>query len=298
MSLKPKWQNFGKRNWEDIRGSWIAHVPEFETIGAPPDPGLEQLATLLDIQLPHNHDRFPDVEGLRRNALWEAVFLFHKCSHTNLAAQALGESGLHSWCLFNAYHSAYLGAKGIMALLGVALPNLASQQVAIDLYPEPLTKKARRRVVSVRFDEFLLVRLPLLDQRYLWEAFQRTLRMSDAKCWDLALRAELLNISFENFSRPRNGFLFKAGFWPLDDLITDGKTEDLKRLFGAVLDAEDKGFLLRLCFCVYRLFEQLMTDFAWYSAVIKAQLEASRCVVDPELPVLRCYRDFVSQVSN
>jgi hypothetical protein len=203
---------------------------------------------------------------------------------------------MHSWCLFNAYHSAYLGARGIMSLLGIALPNLAGNQVAIDLYPEPPKKKAHRSLGSPQFEEFLMVRLPKLDQRNLWEAFQRVLRMSDAQCWDIRLRRDLLNLDYEKVTPPRNHFLYKAHFWPLDDLTSDATPADLAGLFGTSLEADDRGFLLRLSFSVYRLFEQLMTDLAESSAVVKQQLDASRFLLSSELPELVCYREFLSQV--
>ena len=131
------WKKFPSRRWEDVRNSWVDHIPTFPAIAARPDPGLEQLLPLLSIPITNSPARQSDVPGLRANALWEAVFLFHKCSHTNLAAQRLAFQGMQSWCLFNAYHSAYLGAKGIMALLGVALPKLKGQQVALDLFQGP-----------------------------------------------------------------------------------------------------------------------------------------------------------------
>ena len=214
MSLRPKWQNFGKRDWEQIRGSWLSHTPTFPYVGAPPDPGLENLAPLLALTLPPSHDKFPDVEGLRANALGEAVFLFHKCSHTSLATQRIGQQGMHSWGLFNAYHSAYLGARGIMTLLGVALPKVNGNQIAIDLFPET-TKKKRVQLAQPEFQEFIIVRLGLLEQRYLWEAFQRVLNMTQSKCWDASLRQNLLDLSFEKITPPRNHFLYKAQFWPI-----------------------------------------------------------------------------------
>jgi hypothetical protein len=295
MSWRPKWQNFGTRNWEEIRDSWLGHIPKFPSTGARPDPGLERLEPLLAIDLPENHGRFADVPGLRRLTLWEAVFLFHKCAHVNLAAQRLGKQGMHSWCLFNAYHAAYLGARGTMAMLGIALPNVGGIQIAIDLYPQP-TKKVRS-IGTPRFDEFLIVRLfKLIEQRYLWEAFKRVLRMSDAQCWEASVRDELLNVSYEDFSRPRNHFLYRVPFWPFDDLITDAGPIELSDLFEPTLDVDDLGFLLRLSFSVYRLFEQLMADLGTQSAVIREQVAGSRFLSDSELPELNCYRNFLSRV--
>jgi hypothetical protein len=296
--LRHKWQKFVKRNWVEIRASWVGNMPTFPALGSPPDPGLDHLPTLLAVPLPDKDksDRFQDVDGLRRNALWEAVFLFHKCSHTHLAAQRIGQQGMHSWSLFNAYHSAYLGARGLMALLGVPILLLGSGgQIAIDLFPEPIKKKGA--LPSPLFQEFLIVRLPTLDQRYLWEAFQRVLRMTTATCWDAKLRDDLLDLDFKDFSRPRNKYLYNAAFWPpRGDLLSDLLLADFNTSFGATLVIADEGFLLRLCFSVYRLFEQLMTDLASQSAIIKAEVDASRIVVNADLPAIECYTNFLSQV--
>jgi hypothetical protein len=297
MSLRPKLQNFAKRSWDEIRDSWLAHVPTFPTIGARPDPGLEHLQPLLEIPLPKDHGRFPDVVGLRSQTLWEAVFLFHKCAHTQLAAQRLGREGMHSWCLFNGYQSAYLGARGMMALLGVPLPQLKDRQVALDLYPAQEGKKNVRSRVSAPFQEFLIVPLPPLDQRDLWEAFQRVINMSSAACWDTGLRQELLDVAHERITPPRNRFLYRAAHWPLGDLISDVQPPDLAGFIGTELDPEDPGFLLRLPFVVYRLFEQLMSELAGHSAVIKTQLAGSRCLADREVPELGCYREFISRTA-
>lgn len=298
--LRHKWQKFVKRNWLEIRASWLANMPKFPAVGSPPDPGLEHLAPLLDVDLPEHNDRFPDVDGLRSNALWEAVFLFHKCAHTHLAAQRVGQQGMHSWSLFNAYHSAYLSARGLMALLGICIMLHGSGgQIAIDLFPEPIKKK--KIAPSPLFQDFLIVRLPLLDQRYLWEAFQRVLRMTTATCWDTKLRDALLDLDYKDFSRPRNKYLYNAAFWPLhedikSDLLSDLLLADFNKLFGATLVIADEGFLLRLCFSMYRLFEQLMTDLASQSAIIKAEVDASRIVANAGLPAIECYTNFLSQV--
>lgn len=299
MSWRSKWQNFRKRSWNDIRASWLVNMPTFPDLGSPPDPGLENLTPLQSVTLPQHNGRFADVHGLRVNILWEAVFLFHKCAHTSLASQRVGQQGMHSWSLFNAYHSAYLGAKGLMALLGVSLPKIAGNQVAIDLFPEPTTRKRGPIAVVPEFQEFLIVRLAaLVDQRYLWEAFLRVLNMTDTKCWDMASRQKLLELDFEKITPPRNRFLYRADYWPLPDLITDGVVSEFDKLFGTELDVDEEGFLLRLCFTVYYLFDQLMRDLANYSSVIKQQVEGSRMFASAGSSVVNCYSSFVSQIEK
>src|SRR5205807_1931759 len=119
----PKFKNLiDARNWEQVRDAWLEHVPSFPAPGTPPDPGLEHLATLHVVELPETRARIADVVGLRRQVLWEAIFQFHKCAHTHLASQRLGSRGMHSWAMFNAYHSAYLGARAVLSILGIAFP--------------------------------------------------------------------------------------------------------------------------------------------------------------------------------
>src|SRR4051812_20536536 len=87
------------RDWEVIRDAWLADVPTFPFAGAPPDPGLENLPTLEAVDLPEARVVIADVAGLRRQILWEAIFLFHKCAHSHLASQRLAHGGMHSWAM-------------------------------------------------------------------------------------------------------------------------------------------------------------------------------------------------------
>jgi hypothetical protein len=131
----------------------------------------------------------------------------------------------------------------------------------------------------------------MLDQRRVWEAFQRVLKLSEVRCWDDSLRQEIVGLNYEAITPPRNAFLYKVHHWPLEDLAVDAPADRLKALVTKELDVGDPGFLLNLSFSVYRLFEQLMNDLAGYSGGIKQQFEASRCL-DPELPELDSYREF------
>jgi hypothetical protein len=297
MTWRPKWQNFERRAWEEIKNSWLGNIPVFPAIGAKPDHGLDHFQPLLEISIPSDKSRLPDIPGIRSLALWEAVYLFHKCSHTNLAAQRLADRGMHSWCLFNAYHSAYLGARGTMALLGIALPNLAGRQVAIDLFV-PSNNRQRRQLASPQFQEFLILSLPLIDQRHLWEGYKRMINISTVSCWDNSIKDELYGVDYEDFSRPRNGFLYRADTWPLDDLMSDADGSGMADLLGVELDAQNNGFLLRLSFMVYRLFEQLMIDLGSVSSIIRDQIEHSRCFNLTEIQELSTYRTFISQTSE
>jgi hypothetical protein len=300
--LRPKLQNIKARHWHDLRDAWIENVPAFPAPGAKPDPGVERLAPLNELSLPDNNGKVPDVPGLRANMLWEAVFLFHKCAHSHLAAQRLGHMGMHSWSMFNAYHSAFIGARGVMALLGIGLPFLPNGgQLLIDVFPQPETKKdiQRLRLRQWRFQQVLIVRLNnQLEQKGLWEAFQRVVKMSDVPCWDDKICTELLDVACASITRPRNAFLYKAAFWPGKDLLVDGSDDEFTRFVGTVLDEEDEGFLLRLSFDVYRLFEQLITNLADESGPIRVQLNESRIISDPTVADLVSYNAFLNQIDS
>jgi transposase-like protein len=58
------------------------------------------------------------------------------------------------------------------------------------------------------------------------------------------------------------------------------------------------GFLLRLAFGVYRLFEQLVTSLAEQSGPIRAQLDESRIFKNPAVAELVSYNAFLSQFNE
>ena len=57
----------------------------------------------------------------------------------------------------------------------------------------------------------------------------------------------------------------------------------MNELVGTELDVDKRGFLLRLCFTVHLLFEQLISNLGEYSTVIKEQVEGSLMSVEVEL---------------
>ena len=139
----------------------------------------------------------------------------------------------------------------------------------------------------------MILRLQKIDQRRLWQGFQRLLKMCPAPCWDAILRMEIINQNYEMISPSRNHFLYKSHYWPFEDLALDVMSNDLQTLLTSELDAQNDGFLLRLSFLVYRLFEQLVMDLAEHTPVIKAQVDASRLVVNRETPELALYKDWL-----
>jgi hypothetical protein len=77
--------------------------------------------------------------------------------------------------------------------------------------------------------------------------------------------------------------------------MSDATLEEMDSLIGTHLDAAEEGFLLRLSFSVYRLFEQLMSDLSEHSPIIKTQFDGSRSWVDSAQPEFGRYRTFLTQ---
>jgi hypothetical protein len=119
--------------------------------------------------------------------------------------------------------------------------------------------------------------------------------MSKVPCWDLSVRDALLDLDHERIAPTRNHFLYRTRHWPIEDLDQDGIPESLLGLIGNDLDTDSTGFLMRLNFSVYRLFEQLVNDLAVYSAPIKSRIGQSRFLAASERELV-CYREFVSGI--
>jgi hypothetical protein len=207
------------------------------------------------------------VEGLRSNALWEAIYLLHKAAHVMRASQSHAAQGFRSWCLFDAYHGAYLAAKSVMGLLGVVIPQLDGQQTVIDLFPVVQEKPRKKDLLLGRESQFRILKTGQLDQRNLWELFQRVLRMSTVQCASEGLVQSCVDLDWEDISRARNPYLYRATFWNLDDLHVEAAvaafaTPKYDNQGDLSLSIENEAFLLELCFTVFVIGRSMLKDLA------------------------------------
>ena len=288
----------GKRSWAQIKSAWIDSGGPLFGGDATARTGLEDLAELQHIATAKTRDIFgdSDVPALRGILFSEGVFLFHKCAHSHLAAQRLGVRGMHSWSMFSAYHSAYLGAKGLMALLGIGMPVLNAGQFLVDLFPAPKGKSDVRmwRRGEWVFSTFNLVGFGAqLNHEEVWSAFSRSLRVTSSLPGSaVGVYAELESLA--RVSKPRNELLYTPNGWPAEDLLNDALVEEFVDLFARGLgSSEERGFLLRLSYAVYHVFEALMADLGEVSGRVRRELEMSRVRVDPRCDDLVGYNCFI-----
>ncbi|MGC4084047.1 MAG: hypothetical protein QM736_18545, partial [Vicinamibacterales bacterium] len=192
--------------------------------------------------------------------------------------------------MFNAYHSAYLGARGILALFGIALPFRAQGgQLLIDVYPTPESPREIKQLQlgNYAYSEFIVVRSPMLDQRQIWEAFFRLLRVTSQSVCTPLLLEELDELADSTVTGPRNSYLYKSAYWPEnDDLLQDIDPALLRKLLLVPLDPQQTGYLMRLSCTVYRLFEELVSDLAAISGVVREEILKSRILAAPDSPEL------------
>lgn len=292
MSDKARWQQISRRRWEEISPVWVDVATSIPSLNAQPNPGLDKLPGLLALGT-ESLKLHEDVPGLRTQAFWDAAFLYAKCDHAKVAAERLADMGMASWAMFNAYHSAYLGARCLLWLLGVPLPDLAGRQVFLDLFPEEDQKaKKRRGNRQLVYQEFLIKNIGKLDQRAVWDCLQRVLRISAVDFWDADLVARIQRIDEASLTPPRNHFLYKAGYWVFDDLVQDMPADYEWMEVGDPVSTSDKSFLLWLCFAIHKLLTALFEDLVNSSALIGAYMAATRTKTSAHSAVQNAYRSF------
>jgi hypothetical protein len=295
VSEKARWQQISRRRWGDISPVWIDVAATIPDLVAKPDPGLEKLQGLLALGN-EPLKLYEDVPGLRMQVFWDAAYLYAKCDHAKIAAERLANIGMASWAMFNAYHSAYLGARCMLWLLGVPLPDLAGRQVFLDLFPgEDPTAKKRRGGRPLVYQEFLLKNIGKLDQRALWGCLQRVMRISTVECWDSDLVDKICRIDETSLTPPRNHFLYKAGYWIFDDLIKDMPNGYEWMIVSEPVSTSDRSFLLWLCFAIHRLLTNLFRDLTRSSSLIATCIDATRTQMAANSDVEASYRNFCEE---
>lgn len=296
MADKARWQQISRRRWEDISPVWIDVASTIPKLVAKPEPGLEKLPGLLALgnEPLGLHE---DVSGLRMQTFWDAAYLYTKCDHAKVAAERLAGAGMASWAMFNAYHSAYLGARCMLWLLGVPLPNLAGRQVLLDLFPEEDSKVRKRRGNRpLVYETFLLKNIDKLDQRAVWDCLQRVMRISSVGCWDSGLIDKIKRIDSASLTPPRNHFLYKAGYWIFDDLVHDMPAGYQWMVLSDPISTIDKSFLLWLCFAVHRVLTELLQDLMQSSLLIEKCIAATRTQLSANSDIEEPYRAFCASL--
>jgi len=220
----------------------------------------------------------PDIDGVRSNTLAEAIYLYHKAAHAQLAVARLSTSGMTAWAMFNAYHSAFLNAKAVMALLGVVFPKVQGKDWLLDVFPVPDKRRNNRQFkMKSDYSEIVAVGIPKLDQRYVWQALVRCCSNTMGAWSNLQALSSIKEINWEKVTPPRNKFLYNPPFWPaIDDLSRDVVDLEWDTLIQAGLDPDATGFLLSLSLDMFEVAKWIFEDFAKDSNLFAMQISGLR----------------------
>jgi len=277
MTIERMLSVVGMRHWDEVKRSWMGHMAGLATSVAPPDPGLERLSPLQESVLIDRRPT-PDIDGVRSNTLAEAIYLYHKAAHAQLAVARLSTAGMTAWAMFNAYHSAFLNAKAVMALLGVVFPKVQGKDWIIDVFPVPDKRRNNRKFkMKADYSNFVAVSIPKLDQRYVWQALKRCCANTMGAWPNTPAVALIKDIDWERVTPPRNKFLYNPPYWPaIDDLSHDVVDLEWDDLIQAGLDPESTGFLLSLSLDMFEIARWLFEDFGSDSNLFAAQIRGVR----------------------
>jgi hypothetical protein len=219
--------------------------------------------------------REESVPELRETVLLEAIFLAHKAAHVLGTAQMNVYLGIRTWSLCDAYQSALFAAKSLSSICGVAIAEVASRTLLIDLFPT-----AADGGTTDAESAFSLVGTRL-DHASVWEITQRVLRITTCKVWPREAVTKLATVDKQNFAKQRNHVEYDNRGWIEDDLhrfVTSGP-------FGSILhwntsnldiDFSRKDISLVIGYYLLRLVLLLLMD-----------LETKTGKITPELDVLR-----------
>jgi hypothetical protein len=273
---KAELQRLRRRDWPALREAWLPYVPSLPAPGIFTEQSSEEL---LDVQSfspsLDGVSRSEQIEGVRSSVLSESMMLYQKAKHSWFAAKRLHEEGLETWSLFNKYHSAYLGAKGIMYLLGVTVPLLNSKRWIVDIFAAPDDDRSGKRIKPGSLTDFMAIPIPGLDQHQMWAWFQRVLASTTSMPWDAKLGRDIHLIqSSRDITRQRNGLLYKPTYWIANDLFAPLPSPlTLPEKYG--LDVSSSEFLAALSDHVQSIFDALILDMAQVSLPIRRQMDSA-----------------------
>ena len=230
-----------------------------------------------------------DIAGARQGVLAEAVFLLHKSANALAGGQIHIEAGLRSWSISSSYKAAFLAAKGIQRLLGVATLESGRRSFVVDVWAhnekrwtkQPKTAKERR---------IRLIRVKPLGHRGVWVMFRRVLRVlrGTEDIWPATCLDAIRNVEAETFAAARNKLHYNNAHWPFEDmheLLPRDGFGDLGCLVsnGTAISPDREDFPLALSFALVGFAAALLADLAQYSGSVRQESEllqawlGSRC---------------------
>ena len=142
-----------------------------------------------------------------------------KYFHVLECARAQLSRGAATWTMVDTYHSAMLGARGLIALYGILCYTVQGRTVLVDFRPELGDADYRSKFSKMykRIDDPIRVLRPkklLLEQRDAWGLIVRLVNITkNAESQDEELMKQIADIAETTLSSLRNKVLYDSVYW-------------------------------------------------------------------------------------
>lgn len=267
------------RSWDDIEGKWLSYLTDFAQGPITPVNSLTEHPGLKDAvkDTPNTGELRGEIPNYRPAVLREAIFLLHKSGHVLGAAETHAQSGLPSWSLSSAYHSAFFSLKSLLAFLGVTFPHDESnKQIMVDIWAGP--PKGSRKQKFTEQIEMQFVRMPRLEHREMWILFRRALRVTTVEHWDDRITNALISVEPKEFSRQRNVLHYSNHLWLFDDLfdyLNDDRFEDLSESEKQLSDLvpTNPNFSMAVAFAMFHMTLGLFQSLTLMAPILQPELD-------------------------
>jgi hypothetical protein len=220
-----KVERLHRKDYASLKKGWLAHIPEIQPVGSPPQDGLDSISSIAEIfpKVPRDGDFLAQVSGARPAVLHEAIYLAHKAVHVQISCAEAVRVGRHTWAIVDAYQASLFALGSILAFVGITVERHDNNFILIDVWATPDSRGTRRSGLSLDSEEtYQLVRFKTLDHFQKWAILKRVLRTLKIKSPLVQLTSEALAPHDEkSFAKYRNFVNYNSGGWLSNDLLAN-----------------------------------------------------------------------------
>ena len=285
---KPEWSSWerkidkiGARDFNEVMGGWLAHIPEIQPSGSAPTEGLDSIAALSEsfkLAAPNGDYISSDSSllGARQPILHEAFFLAHKAIHVQLSAAEAVKRGRYTWALVDAYQASLFALGSILAFLGISNERDGSDFLVIDVWSPVAKRKADIKLAEAYGCQ--LIRFKTLDHFHKWALFKRVLRTLKIESpLVLTLKEALRSTDDKSFAVHRNTVHYNSRAWLFDDLLADQTAQgvmpaaSLQEVHDSIYEGSYNGSVYLMCALIE--FACMCAEALSSSEVVKKEID-------------------------
>lgn len=213
------------KDYASLKKGWLAHIPEIQPVGTPPQGGLDSISSIVAIfpTVPKHGDLLAQLSGARPAVLHEAIYLAHKAVHVQISCAEAVRVGRHTWAIVDAYQASLFALGSILAFVGITVERHDNNFILIDVWATPDSRRKNKSGLSFDDEEtYQLVRFKTLDHFQKWAILKRVLRTLTIKSQLVQLISQAIAHHDEkSFAKHRNLVNYSSGCWLSGDLLVN-----------------------------------------------------------------------------